>query len=84
MHVVLDRLARGFRGRREQRADVDVEAEIGEGRRDHLLPAVVAVLTDLGDEQARAAAFRSLEIFDQLAHAFDRAGSCRPPACRPR
>ena len=30
VHVVLHRLARGFGGRREQRPDVDVEAEIGE------------------------------------------------------
>ena len=29
VHVVLDRLARRFRGRRKQRPDVDVEAEIG-------------------------------------------------------
>ena len=50
MHVVLDRLARGFRRRRKQRPDIDVEAEIGKGRRDHLLPAVVAVLADLGDQ----------------------------------
>jgi len=29
MHVVFDRLARGLLGRREQGADIDVEAEIG-------------------------------------------------------
>jgi hypothetical protein len=34
----------------EQRADVDVEAEVGERRRDDLLAAVVAVLAHLGDE----------------------------------
>ena len=61
MHVVLDRLARGLGRRREQRADVDVEAEIGEGRGDHLLAAVVAVLADLGDQDARPAAFVVLE-----------------------
>src|SRR3954470_4532097 len=34
--VVLDRLAGGLGGGREERPDVDVEAEIGEGRGDHL------------------------------------------------
>ena len=45
-----------------KRADVDVEAEIGEGGRDHLLAAVVAVLADLGDQDARPAAFIGLEL----------------------
>ena len=48
-------------GRREERADIDVEAEIGEGGGDHLLAAVVAVLAHLGDEDARAAAVVALE-----------------------
>ena len=56
MHVVLDGLARALLRRLEQRADVDVEAEIGEGGGDHLLAAVVAVLAHLGDQDARAAA----------------------------
>ena len=56
VHVVLDRVARGFLGRLEQRADVDVEAEVGERGGDHLGAAVVAVLAELGDEDARAAA----------------------------
>ena len=43
----------------------DVEAEVGEGRRDHLLPAVVAVLADLGDEDARRAAVAGGECGDQ-------------------
>ncbi len=68
MHVVLDRLARGFRRRREQRADIDVEAEIGKGACDHLLAAVVAVLADLGDQDARAASFIVLEFGDELLH----------------
>ena len=71
--------ARGFGRRREQRADIDVEAEIGEGRRDHLLPAVVAVLADLGDQDARAAAFVGLERRDQLLHARDRIGHADLP-----
>ena len=58
-------------GRREQRADVDVEAEIGERRRDHLLAAVVAVLADLGDQDARPPAFIGFELGDELLHARD-------------
>ena len=40
----VDRLLRGFVRRCEQRADLDVEAEIGEGGGDDLLAAVMAVL----------------------------------------
>jgi hypothetical protein len=43
-----------FVGSCKQRPDVDVEADIGEGRGNHLLAAVVAVLADLGDQDARA------------------------------
>ena len=71
MHVVLDRLAGGFGRRCEQRADIDVEAEIGKGGGDHLLAAVVAVLADLGDQDARAAAFVVLELADEFLHPFD-------------
>ena len=59
--VVLDRLAGAFRRRRKQRADVHVEAEIGKGRGDHLLAAIMAVLADLGDQNPGAAAVVSLE-----------------------
>ena len=41
--------------RLEHRADGHVEAEIGKGGGDHLLAAVVAVLSHLGDEDARLA-----------------------------
>ena len=71
MHVVLDRLARGFGGRREQRPDIDVEADVGECRSDHLLAAIVAVLADLGDEDARAAALVLLEFGDAFLHSAD-------------
>ena len=79
MHVVLDRLPRGFGRRREQRADIDIEAEIGECARDHLLAAVVAVLADLGDQDARAAALVLLEFGDELLHAFERVGHADLP-----
>ena len=53
VHIVLDRLAGRLLRRREERADIDVEAEIGESRGDHLLAAVMAVLAHLGDQDAR-------------------------------
>ena len=39
--------------------------------RDHLLAAVVAVLADLGDQDARPAAFVGLELGDELLHPRD-------------
>ena len=72
MDVVLDRLARGLRRGREQRTDVDIEAEIGEGGRDHLLSAVMAVLADLGHQDARPAALVGFELGDELLHARNR------------
>ena len=68
--AVLGGLLRGL----EQRADVDVEAEIGERRGDHLLAAVVAVLAELGDEDARLAPLGLDEAVDLFAHA----ARCRP------
>ena len=49
------RQRRDFLRRREQRTNLDLEAKVGEGRGDDLLPAVVAVLAHLGDENARPA-----------------------------
>ena len=72
MHVVLDGLAGGFGGCREEGADVDVEAEIRERRGDHLLAAIVAVLADLGDQDARPPALVGFELRDLLEHALDR------------
>ena len=70
-------------GRREEGADVDVEAEVGEGGGDHLLAAVVAVLAHLGDEDARAPAVVDLEGLDQARAPAPRPRTCaRPPACR--
>ncbi len=44
---------------------------IRERRGDHLLAAVVAVLADLGDQDARPAAFVLLEFGDALEHPLD-------------
>ena len=80
VHVVLDRLARAFLGRLEQRAHVDVEAQVGEGRGHHLGAAVVPVLAQLGDHHARTAALLLGEGGDlglQFFPAFGRViGSC--------
>src|ERR1700678_3252035 len=46
----------------EQRPDVDVEAEVGEGAGDDLLPTVVAVLAHLGDEDPGTAPLGPLEV----------------------
>ena len=51
-------------GRLEQGADVDVEAEVGEGGGDDLGAAVVPVLADLGDQHARPAAVLGGEALD--------------------
>ena len=64
MHVVLDRLARRFLGRLEQRPDIDVEADIGEGGGDHLGAAVVPVLAELHHQHARPAALVAGEGLD--------------------
>ena len=52
-----------FRGL-EQRTDLDVEAQIREGRGDHLLAAVMAVLAHLGEHDPRRAAVQILEGAD--------------------
>ncbi len=47
-------LSRHLCGRLEQRSNVNVVAEIRKAGRNHLGAAVVAVLTHLGDQHARA------------------------------
>ena len=96
VHVGLDRLAGDLAGRLEQRADVDVEAEVGERGGDHLLAAVVAVLAHLGDQDPRPAALGLARTPRPAARvSLDARGRSRPrrgtrrrsygsaPACRP-
>ena len=71
MDVVLDRLARRLAGGGKKCADVNIETEIGKGGGDDLLPAIVAVLADLGDQDTRAAAFVVFELGDEFLYAFD-------------
>ena len=71
VHVILDRLLGGFVRGLEQRADIHVEAEIGERGGDHLLAPVVAVLAHLGDQDPRTTAFQLLELADQFLGGID-------------
>ena len=56
VHVGVDRLLGNLFRSGEQRADIDVEAQVGERGDDDLLPAVVTVLAHLGDQDPRPAA----------------------------
>ena len=76
VHVVLDRLPRGFLRRLEQRADVDVEAEIRKGGRHDLGAAIVAVLAELGHHDPRPAAFL---LGERLDVGLDASPTCCPP-----
>ena len=72
VHVRLDCLP-GHLGRRlEQWPDVHVEAEVGEGGGEDLLPAVVAVLTHLGNEDPWPTTLRLLESCGGRARLLDR------------
>src|SRR5207237_325426 len=59
--------ARGLRRGLEERADVDVEAEVGKRGGDHLGAAVVAVLADLGDQDAGPPPMLDGELLHVLA-----------------
>ena len=69
VHVVLDRVAGDLGRRLEQRADVDVEAEVGERGGDDLGAAVVAVLAHLHHEHAGAATLGGGEGLDVVLDA---------------
>ena len=79
VHVVVDRVAGGLGRRLEQRADVDVEAEVGEGGGDDLGPAVVAVLAHLHDQHAGPAALGLGERLDVGLHRLERHRRPRRP-----
>ena len=71
VHVVVDGLLRRLLRRLEKGADVDVEAEIGKARGDDLLAAVMTVLAELGDQDARPAPFTLEERLDLAMHLLD-------------
>src|SRR5258706_7836169 len=67
--IVLHGLPSHFGGGCEKRADIDVEAQIGECRGDDLLPTIVSILADFCDKDARAASIILLEPFAERDHA---------------
>src|SRR5580704_1985754 len=69
--IVINRFLRGFLRRLEQRPDIDIEADISEGRGYHLLAAVVPVLPQLGYQNTRPATFSLDESLDQSANLHD-------------
>src|SRR5947208_1812304 len=69
------RLRRDLVRRLEQRAHVDVEAQVGERGGDDLLTAVVPVLAHLGDQDARPSSFRLLERLGHAAGLVQRSGT---------
>ncbi len=56
MHIVFDSLPRCFFGDLEERPDVDIKSEVGKGSCNDPCTPVVAILTQFGDQDARAAA----------------------------
>src|SRR5689334_19978558 len=78
MDIAPDRELGDFLGRREQGPDLHIEAHIAESRGDHLLAAVMAVLSDLGDEDARRPSVGLAESAHRAACLFEpRALACR-------
>ena len=63
MHVIVNRILGGlFRGL-EQGANVHVKADIGEGGRDNLGAAVMAILAEFDHEYARPTALLTRKFF---------------------
>src|SRR5262245_64388205 len=79
MDVILDRLTGRLRRGCEQRADIDVKTQVGECRSDDFLAAVVPVLSNLGDEQTRTAAFGRFKSFNGRTETFNGAGHADLP-----
>ena len=64
------RTRRHFLRRCKQRSDFDVESEIRERRGDDLLPAIMPILSHLGDQDPRSAAFVLGEGAGHCDHTF--------------
>src|SRR5215471_9898556 len=79
MDVVFHGLAGCFSWCGKKRSNVDIEAEVREGRCNHLLSAIVAILSDLRDQQARPSAFGNFECLNCGAHTLDGAGHADLP-----
>ncbi len=83
VHIGLDRLPGDLFRCLEQRADVDVEAQVGEGGGDHLLAPVVTVLAHLGHQDARAAPLGLGELVAGGSGSLDVPGRARFVAIHP-
>ena len=57
MHIVINRLSSNFFWGLEKTANVDIKAEISESTSNNFCTAIVAILTHLGDKDARVATF---------------------------
>ena len=64
MHVIVDGVLRRFLRGLEQGPHIHVKTDIGKGRGNDLGPAVMAVLTHLDHQHARATAFGLGKRFD--------------------
>ena len=52
VHIVLHRLSRHFIGSLKQGSDIDVKAEVCKTRGNYFSPAIVPILTHLGNEDS--------------------------------
>lgn len=69
--IVFDGLTGAFLGGLEEGSDIDIKAEIGKSGGDHLLAAIMAVLSHLGDQDTRSSSFGLGEAIGELAGGFD-------------
>ena len=53
----------------KQRTNVNIEAQISEGRGDDLAAPVMTVLTDLGDQNARSSTFLAFKLLQSFTEA---------------
>ena len=81
MVIIINGLAGRLFGSLEQRADINIETQIREGRGDDLLAAVVAVLTELGDQDTGPTPLARQELLDPLPDFRDCLGAIAKPAC---
>ena len=58
MHIIVDRILRGFFRRLEQRPHIHVKPDVGKGRGNHLRPPVMPILAHLHDQHPRPATLR--------------------------
>ena len=75
MHIGVERLQRHLSGGREERREIDIEAQIGESGRYNVRTAVMPILPHLGDEYARPSTVPRLEGGSGLRSLLDLIGA---------